>query len=366
MFEFVTKPKMVVEGIQRLGLRGAVTHGVRHASTAAGVALLGPFQIRINPTDSICNHACPMCYLQYLPPEDLRAEKIRERKQWMLLNDYKQLLDGMPPGLTEVNIVGGGEPLAHPDVVGIMEEVRSRDLRGYLMTNGTLMKPKVSQRMIDIGWNRTRCSVHAGDAPTFQAIHGVNKFEILKENMLTFQKMRVEAGKEKSCMFSIVNVMQRENIHNIEAMFDFAEEVGVDYVEFELIVPLSIDKLLTIEELKHIKSTMEALAPRYTFASNMERFLEKILKEGEIGRNDEFYRPAKACSVGYDSAFIMGNGDVLPCCFSDEVMGSVKTDTFHDIWYGDKYRKFRSRLMDGKFAKYCSTNRCKYETFLHN
>lgn len=357
---------MMLEGIQRLGLKGAVTHGVRHASTAAGVTLLGPFQIRINPTDVICNHACPMCYLQYLPPEDLRSEKIRERNQWMLLDDYKQLFDGMPPGLTEVNIVGGGEPLAHPDVVGIMEEVKSRNLRGYLMTNGTLMKPKISERMVQIGWNRTRCSVHSGDAETFKAIHGVNKFDTLKENMKAFHKFRVEANKQKSCVFSIVNVLQKENLHNIEAMFDFAEEVGVDYVEFELIVPLSIDKMLTIEELTHIKATMAELVPKYSFASNAERFLAKIFKEAEIGRDNTFYRPANRCSVGYDSAFIKAMGEVVPCCFSDEVMGNVKNQTFEEIWYGDKYRKFRKRLMAGNFAKYCSDNRCKYETFLHN
>lgn len=59
-------------------------------------------------------------------------------------------------------------------------------------------------------------------------------------------------------------------------------------------------------------------------------------------------------------------GEVVPCCFSDEVMGNVKNQTFEEIWYGDKYRKFRKRLMAGNFAKYCSDNRCKYETFLHN
>ena len=63
-----------------------------------------------------------------------------------------------------MNIVGGGEPLVHPECADIMREVKKRGVRGYLISNGTLMKEPISQAMVDMGWDLTRLSVHAGDS----------------------------------------------------------------------------------------------------------------------------------------------------------------------------------------------------------
>ena len=78
------------------------------------------------------------------------------------------------------------------------------------------------------------------------------------------------------------------------------------------------------------------------------------------------YRPANRCSVGFDSAMINAHGWVQPCCFSTEIMGSVRRQTFREIWYGEKYENFRQRLIRGQFAEYCSRVRCKLKSFLHD
>ena len=76
--------------------------------------------------------------------------------------------------------------------------------------------------------------------------------------------------------------------------------------------------------------------------------------------------PAKRCSVGFDEVFITAMGDVMPCCFSDDTMGNVREQPFHAIWQNEKYRKFRSELIGGRFRKYCITNRCHLPNVLHN
>ena len=59
-------------------------------------------------------------------------------------------------------------------------------------------------------------------------------------------------------------------------------------------------------------------------------------------------------------------GDVLPCCFSNEVMGNVREQSFRDIWFGERYSDFRQRLINVRFSQYCIDVRCKLASFLHD
>jgi hypothetical protein len=44
----------------------------------------------------------------------------------------------------------------------------------------------------------------------------------------------------------------------------------------------------------------------------------------------------------------------------------VKNESFATIWNNKKYDNFRKRLINGKFAKYCITNRCALPGVLHH
>ena len=454
LLKFLARPGEVVRGIRRLGGRGAMLHGLRRAGASMERAILGPCQLRINPMGTVCNHTCRMCWLAQLSPEQRRERQQIDREQGMSLEHYLALLDGMPPGLTEVNVVGGGEPLVHPDCVAIMAEIKRRKLSGYLMTNGSLMKESVVRAMIEMSWDLTRISTHAGDRDTYHLIHAVDHFERVRENLLTFDRIRREAGREARCKIHTHYVLQRENLDTIPAMFRFSEEINADHVVFEIVFPFSEEVLLTPAELERGMSLLKSCSAASRVSSNaaeiiqhMERDLREsapvilepqavtpepraadipqpqevaapelsaaetpelqttAIQEQDLPGNPEqvsaaapelspahfaespaaaavgdngsaqatpkparpeFYKPANRCSVGFDSSFITALGDVLPCCFSDEVMGNVKQQSFREIWYGAKYTTFRKRLINGRFPGYCSKFRCKLTSFLHD
>ena len=427
LLKFAVNPREVVAGVRRLGGKGAVMHGVRRMSATMGQALLGPAQLRINPMGAVCNHACGMCWLQHLPPGVKEIEFRKDRATSLTLDEYRALFDGMPPGLTEVNIVGGGEPLVHPQCIDIMREVKRRKLRGYLISNGTLMREKESRAMVEMGWDLTRLSVHAGDAATFRAIHGVDHFERLRDNLRIFDRLRRAAGRERSVAMHVHNVIQRENLDAIPQMFEFAREVGADNMVFEIVFALSPDIRLTRDECGQAAEALSSNAAAAATPSNALQIAAELLRDqagaprerlarppaaepaaaavtdeppaaeptpaavtdeptiwpmapgpapndppaeppppAEPENGEPPYRPANRCSVGFDSAMVTAQGQVVPCCFSTEVMGCVRKNTFRDIWYGKTYVDFRQRLIKGQFPGYCSTVRCKLKSFLHD
>lgn len=360
------KPARLVSAVRRRGIRGLAYHALRRTGTLHEQALAGPSMIRINPMGYICNHVCPMCWLQHLDPEVLKEEKRRDRTEGMKLEDYRRFFATVPNGVEEVNVVGGGEPLVHPQAVQIMAEVKRRGWRGSLITNGTLLSEEVSRELIGMRWNLVRVSVHAGDAETYRAIQGVDRFEHMRRNLKTFSRLRNKATSPKLVSLRVFHVIQRENIPHLHRLFEVAEDLGADFIEFDQIIPYDGGKWLTAEELRRARTALESCARASAVPCNLEEILMQLKVEEECASDNKPFVPAKSCSVGFDETFISSYGEVLPCCFSKEVMGNVKTTSFEEIWYGTRYSNFRTRLLNGRFASYCITNRCTLPCVLHN
>jgi radical SAM protein with 4Fe4S-binding SPASM domain len=406
LFNFLVRPGEVLRGVRRLGPRGALLHGVRRTGAAFERALLGPAQLRINPMGAVCNHTCPMCWLQHLDPQEKQRQFREDREQGMQLADYVAFFDGMPAGLCEVNVVGGGEPLVHPECVEIMAEVKRRGWRGYLITNGTLLDERVAAALVAMRWDLVRVSTHAGDAATYRLVQGVDHFERLRRYLQAYDCLRRAAGLAERCALHVHHVLQRENLGTIADMYAFAEDVGADHVVFEIVFALSPEKRLSPDELAAAARELGACAAGARVSSNADHIVAQLMREHaatsaelaaaardaalasdppEAARAapdrtapraepahplvpvpDAPYRPAARCSVGFDSTFVTAKGDVLPCCFSNELMGNVRERPFRAVWQDAPYRDFRKRLINGRFAQYCIDVRCKLTSFLHD
>jgi radical SAM protein with 4Fe4S-binding SPASM domain len=364
------RPTRIVDGLRRRareggGLRAAAIHGLREAGALIDHALAGPMVVRINPMGVVCNHACPMCWLQHLDPGDFKERKRLDREQGMQLADYARLFGSMPPGLETVEVVGGGEPLAHPQCLDVMAEVKRHGWRGSLVTNGSLLRESAARRLVEIGWDYARVSVHAGDAETYRLIHGVDHYDLVRENLKAYGRLRGQAGGPWRGHLCIFNVLQHENIGHVGRLFAFAEEVGADSLIFEKIIPYDASKVLSAEEIRRAREAVVACARASAIPCNLEDLEPALEHEAQATDEGKPWVPGKRCSVGFDQAFVTAEGNVLPCCFSDEVMGNLRERSFAEIWRGERYREFRRRLNSGRFAHYCIGNRCAMKGVVH-
>lgn len=60
------------------------------------------------------------------------------------------------------------------------------------------------------------------------------------------------------------------------------------------------------------------------------------------------------CLDPWKIAFVQSTGEVRPCCFFEETLGGLATDSLTDIFEGEKFRKLREELLTGELRPNCA------------
>ncbi len=370
----LSAPRSLGKIVRRDGMGPTSWHVLRRIGMARGRAWTGPRTLHLMPLQFLCNHACPMCNLQELDPRDLRSEVDKEQSGGLTVEEYERLFDDMLPGLRTVSLFGGGEPLAYKGIERLLASIKKRGWKGSVITNGALLRPALAESMVRSGWEHLRISLHAGDAATYRVVHARDNFGRTMQNLEHWNRLRndLHGGSRRRPRLTLHNVVQRENLAGIEAIFEVAERLECDELSFTLIIPYEPRQELTPGELEFARACLAACTRASAIPVVTDPVLQPVAAipaveldgDSEIpnapeGEDlEESFRPARACTVGYDYAVVSAFGDVTPCCYSDEILGNIRERSFREVWHGTAYHEFRNRLANGEFAPYCASNRC--------
>ncbi|MDK2972546.1 MAG: hypothetical protein PWP23_2301 [Candidatus Sumerlaeota bacterium] len=70
--------------------------------------------------------------------------------------------------------------------------------------------------------------------------------------------------------------------------------------------------------------------------------------------------PPRSCGNAWTHVHVKSDGLVYPCCFSDEVMGDLRKQSFAEIWNGEKYQDLRRSLTSGNYWASCRKASCNW------
>ncbi len=111
--------------------------------------------IDLNPTE-LCNRRCVFCPRKddtFYPNQNLHVDLALARKIASELHEYKYR-----GGL---NLCGYGDPLLHPDIVGLVK-VFGRDIHTEMVTNGDKLHKELAQKLFDAGLDVLLVSLYDG------------------------------------------------------------------------------------------------------------------------------------------------------------------------------------------------------------
>jgi hypothetical protein len=110
---------------------------------------------------------------------------------------FKQLVASLKmAGVNSVFLTGGGEPLLHPDLTAMVDELASVGLGWGLFTNGISLTPQLASKLLRAKPGFFRVSLDAGGPELYSKIYGTSpeKFEIVKSNVVNAGKIAAQLG----------------------------------------------------------------------------------------------------------------------------------------------------------------------------
>jgi MoaA/NifB/PqqE/SkfB family radical SAM enzyme len=315
-------------------------------------AFVGPEQVVIDITNR-CNERCIGCWL-YSP---LLKEKPSSQwlKQEITFSRAKSLIDDLANlGTKRIRFTGGGEPFMHGKIMDLVEYTKAKGLICCITTNFSLLNKDRVKDLIKFEVDELAISLWASNEKTYQRTHPgatTDTFKKIKENL-----MILTHEKKNKPSVTLCHVICNLNYQEVEEMYRFAQDTGVDGVYFTLVDTirgatdgLLLDKSQRQEVLKQaekIKRIQQSLVQgKRVKLDYFDGFTCRLNEEASlVGEYDQQRINQIPCYAGWFFARILADGTVCPCCRGvKKPMGNVNERDFKDIWFSQNYNEFRAR-----------------------
>jgi len=290
-----------------------------------------------------CNLKCKHCFLRAGP----------YHSYYMSLHDFKvivkKLVDG---GVIDVSLFGG-EPLIHPNIVEIMEELHGYNILWSVVTNGTMINKKMAHIIARLEPSYIVVSLDGPDKETHEFIRGPNTFERTIEGI----KLLTEHGVTVVVNTIIHKRLTREKVVQLAKL---AEELNFK-ISFIDLFPMGY----SVELWKEIAPSDDEFLDLLSFILTDKR-IAKVLQRNP---NTSVILDPVACAAARTYLAIDEYGYTYPCIefVGTDFKGPRLTEdsiNIEDVWYSPTFKKLRNVVINQecKLVKLCpirtSINAC--------
>ena len=280
-----------------------------------------------------CNYTCQMC-----PQSNPGRGKDFTRK--MPLKTFKKVLDSITPkyGSPQINLEGSGEPTMAKDLPDYIKEVKKRNLKCFMYCNGARLNGQFMKDVVDAGIDFVRFSIIGYDREHYKTWMNVDNFDLILSNVNEICDYIKES--KSNCEVSTYHLILDNN------------------KEKEII---ELYKKNVIEKIKVKKSYIWRM---HNWSGNYEN-----LNPRQINKRTSCGRPF-APEITVRAGGVSGKtAAVVPCCQTlgppneaKSVLGHLDTQTFEEVYFGEKYNKLREAH---SLEKFDDIDYCKNCDFLY-
>lgn len=307
----------------------------------------GPARIVFEPTIN-CNLRCPMCDRTH--KKDYCKHKEEQLSHELIIKFLSELKE---LGVKHILLIGGGEPLMHPNILEYIKLVKSFNIYLHLWTNGTL----ITEKNADFLANHCDMITVSLDSPHPEVndlLRGVSGSTIK-----TIKGIGLLRKYNPNLYLRIHSVLGGKNIPHLNDFIPLVKEYKLNEVGGAIINPFPFvpDDFLIPEDL------------RTNYLNYINDFCSQLSKENvklagcynPISKNKieelkkEFNQEATSlvhntCLGLWSQATVRPNGDVSVCCFSYKpVLGNLHDQTFSEIWKSKKAEELRRIVSQGTY-----------------
>lgn len=272
-----------------------------------------------------CNHKCVFCGYK-----DMKRKKhICEKELMFDLMDqaYKN-------GTREIGFYMIGEPLMCADLADYVARAHKLGFEYiYLTTNGGLADLTRMRTLVDAGLNSVKFSVNGATPETYEAVHGKDDFEVVKNNIRALRIFTKENDIDFPMFISFVrNEINKNDVTVLHDIFD-------DFVDQIYIVP----------------------------CANQAGGMLGLVSNGVVLESDLLPGSTVPCEMIFNRLHITCEGYLNACCADvDGYLSAIDLHTtkLEDAWNSEILKRLRRQHLDYNLDRilcYNCTNRTDAE-----
>ncbi len=333
-------------------------------------------KVYVEPTN-LCNLTCRTCV----------------RNAWDARSGFMSggVFDAIVAGLGDfprppsIFFGGFGEPLAHPDILGMVNRARATGAAVELVTNGTLLSSEVRRALVDLGLHRLWVSLDGATPEGYQDVRLGNELPLILENLRAFRDLRSRAP-GLAPRLGIVFVAMRRNVSQLPAVVRLGREVGMDRLLVTNVLAYTSelrDEVLYDEALSpgdgDSPEHPAILLPRIEPSEPVREALAAVVVEGpaDLRLRSSVSRTRNYCPfVEGGSVAVKWDGSVSPCLpllhehdswlgrrrrhSYPFAVGSLRDRGLGEIWRDGAYVELRRRVRAFAFSPCSSCNTCEF------
>jgi radical SAM protein with 4Fe4S-binding SPASM domain len=279
-----------------------------------------PVSISFEPTTS-CNLRCPEC------PSGLRAFT---RPTGMLKKDFfKETIDQLHRDLLYLVFYFQGEPYLNPDFLNMVRYASEKKIYTATSTNAHYLTDANAKKTIESGLDRLIISIDGTTQEVYQQYRVGGKLDKVIEGARNIVRWKKEL-KSRTPFIVFQFLVVKPNEHQIEDVKKLAREVGVDDVWFKT------------AQVYNYTEDPNGLIPTNQKYSRYRKTADGTEFKGKLDNH---------CWRLWHDPVITWDGLVAPCCFDKDAqhrLGDLKAQPFKEIWKNGEYRKFRTKILQGR------------------
>lgn len=292
-----------------------------------------------------CNFKCIHCYcVNEKPKDELSYDRICS------------ILDEMAGEGCLWLLLTGGEPFIRNDFMKIYHYARSKGIIVSVFTNGSMITEEIAREFEEIKPFIVEVSLYGMSPESYEIITGKaeNFYKVING---------IDLLKKKHVPLKLKSMIFKQNVHELDAIKQFASEKGIPYRFDPVLNPtlsgssIPVECMLTPAEITRLDTED---IERF---EGWEKFCEKFVKSSSSNR-------LYPCGAGRWNFHVDPEGKMSVCMFArqkhyDLLKGSLKEGFytfFHEVL--GKKRTRETKCSDCKLRNLCG--QCPGWAYLHN
>jgi len=276
-----------------------------------------------------CNARCIHCYLDHGTGGDMSTDEIQS------------LLDQLAAAGTLFLTISGGEIMLRKDIFEIVACARSLRFDVKLKTNGILIGEREAARLGCLGVREADISIYSWRPEVHDAITLVPGS--LARSMAAIGHLRRQGIEVK-----MRTPIMKDTAADYPGIQALADELGV-VARFDPTIAPRLDGDRAPLDLRVSGDALKEIFRDRRIAVNVD---EACAPPPPL---DAQVLSAQPCEAGHAGVYISPQGDVAPCVQFPMVCGSLRRNTFAEIWRGPQFLRIREpRLRNLPVCSTCS------------